>query len=240
MWQERLLQDFQLLLHHLELRGGSSRWGRLCTVIHQEYYIVLLITDCLLFSSSLLLFSSSLFCHLCFLFICSALSWSGSHLVGLKVRCKRYGLTNPNQAVCEIRLTMGRGWEVGGWEERTLDPLYGLFFVASGCSTSARLSSLVGNMKIDFAPLDLPLSRRLQTAIVLQWVFSFLGLGEFSCLLCMYLETCVNVENRWDGTVHLKTNLQIFLVWSLWIFKTLWIWRVYWIWLQEKCCHKWD
>lgn len=83
-----------------------------------------------------------------------------------------------------------------------MDPLYCLFFVASGCSTSARLSSLVGNMKIDFAPLDLPLSRRLQTAVVLQWVFSFLGLGEFSCLLYMYLETCVNVENRWDGTVH--------------------------------------
>lgn len=33
-------------------------------------------------------------------------------------------------------------------------------------------------MAIDFAPLTVPLRRRLQTAAVLQWVFSFLGLGE--------------------------------------------------------------
>lgn len=32
-------------------------------------------------------------------------------------------------------------------------------------------------MKIEFAPLNIPLRRRLQTAAVLQWVFSFLGLG---------------------------------------------------------------
>lgn len=34
-------------------------------------------------------------------------------------------------------------------------------------------------MKIDFAPPDVPLPRRLQTVAVLQWVFSFLGLGEW-------------------------------------------------------------
>lgn len=33
-------------------------------------------------------------------------------------------------------------------------------------------------MKIQFAPLNVPLRRRLQTAAVLQWVFSFLALGE--------------------------------------------------------------
>ncbi|XP_030580927.1 2-acylglycerol O-acyltransferase 2-A isoform X2 [Archocentrus centrarchus] len=32
-------------------------------------------------------------------------------------------------------------------------------------------------MKIEFAPLNIPLRRRLQTAAVLQWVFSFLALG---------------------------------------------------------------
>lgn len=31
---------------------------------------------------------------------------------------------------------------------------------------------------VDFAPLNVPLNRRLQTAAVLQWVFSFLGLGK--------------------------------------------------------------
>nr|XP_029511695.1 2-acylglycerol O-acyltransferase 2-A-like [Oncorhynchus nerka] len=33
-------------------------------------------------------------------------------------------------------------------------------------------------MKIQFAPLNIPLRRRLQTAAVLQWVFSFLALGK--------------------------------------------------------------
>lgn len=35
-----------------------------------------------------------------------------------------------------------------------------------------------GNMKVQFAPMDVPLHRRLQTATVLQWVYSFLALGE--------------------------------------------------------------
>ncbi|KAM6386326.1 2-acylglycerol O-acyltransferase 2 [Alca torda] len=33
-------------------------------------------------------------------------------------------------------------------------------------------------MKVEFAPLSLPLQRRLQTASVVQWVFSFLGLAQ--------------------------------------------------------------
>lgn len=66
-------------------------------------------------------------------------------------------------------------------ERQTLDPLHLVSFLANGCSTSVCLSSLVGSMKIDFAPLDLPAHRRLQTAAVLQWVFSFLGLGECAC-----------------------------------------------------------
>lgn len=36
-------------------------------------------------------------------------------------------------------------------------------------------------MKLRFAPLNIPLQRRLQTAAVLQWVFSFLALAQF-CL----------------------------------------------------------
>ncbi|RXN08453.1 2-acylglycerol O-acyltransferase 2-A-like protein [Labeo rohita] len=35
-------------------------------------------------------------------------------------------------------------------------------------------------MKIEFAPLHVPLRRRLQTAAVVQWVFSFLALGLVS------------------------------------------------------------
>ncbi|TKS83793.1 2-acylglycerol O-acyltransferase 2-A [Collichthys lucidus] len=42
-------------------------------------------------------------------------------------------------------------------------------------------------MKIDFAPLQTPLHRRLQTAAVLQWVFSFLGLAPTCILLFFYL-----------------------------------------------------
>ncbi|KFQ36855.1 PREDICTED: 2-acylglycerol O-acyltransferase 2 [Merops nubicus] len=33
-------------------------------------------------------------------------------------------------------------------------------------------------MKVEFAPLSVPLQRRLQTASVVQWVFSFLGLAQ--------------------------------------------------------------
>lgn len=33
-------------------------------------------------------------------------------------------------------------------------------------------------MKVEFAPLKIPLARRLQTAAVLQWVLSFLLLGK--------------------------------------------------------------
>ncbi|KAF7650650.1 hypothetical protein LDENG_00122660 [Lucifuga dentata] len=49
------------------------------------------------------------------------------------------------------------------------------------------LSSLVANMKINFAPYDVPLHRRLQTAVVLQWVFSFLGLAPTCIFLFFYL-----------------------------------------------------
>lgn len=46
------------------------------------------------------------------------------------------------------------------------------------CSAVVWISSLVEIMKINFAPMAIPLHRRLQTAMVLQWVFTFLGLGE--------------------------------------------------------------
>ncbi|KAM8835183.1 2-acylglycerol O-acyltransferase 2 [Synchiropus picturatus] len=42
-------------------------------------------------------------------------------------------------------------------------------------------------MKIDFAPLDVPFQRRLQTAVVLLWVFSFLALAPLCILLYFYL-----------------------------------------------------
>ncbi|XP_033182602.1 2-acylglycerol O-acyltransferase 2-B-like [Anabas testudineus] len=41
-------------------------------------------------------------------------------------------------------------------------------------------------MKIEFAPLNIPLRRRLQTAAVLQWVFSFLALAQV-CLAAFVL-----------------------------------------------------
>ncbi|XP_040271083.1 2-acylglycerol O-acyltransferase 2-B-like isoform X1 [Bufo bufo] len=40
-------------------------------------------------------------------------------------------------------------------------------------------------MWIDFAPLNVPLDRRLQTAAVLQWTFSFLALAQ--CSLVLYI-----------------------------------------------------
>ncbi|AWO97414.1 putative 2-acylglycerol O-acyltransferase 1-like isoform 2 [Scophthalmus maximus] len=40
-------------------------------------------------------------------------------------------------------------------------------------------------MKIEFAPLNIPLRRRLQTAAVLQWTFSFLALAQ--CCLAVFI-----------------------------------------------------
>ncbi|XP_077445062.1 2-acylglycerol O-acyltransferase 2-A [Stigmatopora argus] len=40
-------------------------------------------------------------------------------------------------------------------------------------------------MKLHFAPLNVPLRRRLQTAAVLQWIFSFLGLAQ--CCLAAFI-----------------------------------------------------
>ncbi|XP_027541949.1 2-acylglycerol O-acyltransferase 1 isoform X2 [Neopelma chrysocephalum] len=36
-------------------------------------------------------------------------------------------------------------------------------------------------MKVEFAPINIPLKRRIQTVAVLQWIFSFLLLGQFCC-----------------------------------------------------------
>ncbi|KAG9351754.1 hypothetical protein JZ751_023005 [Albula glossodonta] len=41
-------------------------------------------------------------------------------------------------------------------------------------------------MKIEFAPADVPLTRRLQTAAVLQWVFSFLALAQ-CCIVLFFV-----------------------------------------------------
>ncbi|CAI5775561.1 2-acylglycerol O-acyltransferase 1 [Podarcis lilfordi] len=40
-------------------------------------------------------------------------------------------------------------------------------------------------MKVEFAPLNIPLARRLQTAAVFQWVFSFLLLAQCCCGIFM-------------------------------------------------------
>ncbi|KFQ62050.1 2-acylglycerol O-acyltransferase 2 [Pelecanus crispus] len=40
-------------------------------------------------------------------------------------------------------------------------------------------------MKVEFAPLSVPLRRRLQTASVVQWVFSFLGLAQ--CCVAVFI-----------------------------------------------------
>jgi len=49
-------------------------------------------------------------------------------------------------------------------------------------------------MKINFAPADVPLVRRIQTAVVLQWVFSFLALGKCTCFHYFYFEVSLQIE----------------------------------------------
>ncbi|XP_076842344.1 2-acylglycerol O-acyltransferase 1-like [Brachyhypopomus gauderio] len=45
-------------------------------------------------------------------------------------------------------------------------------------------------MKVEFAPLNIPLRRRLQTAAVVQWVFSFLALAQ--CCLAAFVLLCLS------------------------------------------------
>ncbi|XP_066578415.1 2-acylglycerol O-acyltransferase 1 [Amia ocellicauda] len=45
-------------------------------------------------------------------------------------------------------------------------------------------------MKIEFAPLNIPLERRLQTAAVLQWVFCFIALAQ--CCLAAFVLLCLS------------------------------------------------
>lgn len=56
-------------------------------------------------------------------------------------------------------------------------------------SASRRLLPFSGlDMKVCFAPADVPLVRRIQTAVVLQWVFSFLALGKCTCFHYFYFQ----------------------------------------------------
>ncbi|KAG7496343.1 2-acylglycerol O-acyltransferase 2-A-like [Solea senegalensis] len=52
-------------------------------------------------------------------------------------------------------------------------------------SAPAGLRSTNVGMKIEFAPLNIPVQRRLQTASVLQWVFSFVALAQ--CCLAAFI-----------------------------------------------------
>ncbi|XP_045920579.1 2-acylglycerol O-acyltransferase 1 isoform X3 [Micropterus dolomieu] len=52
-------------------------------------------------------------------------------------------------------------------------------------------------MKIEFAPLNVPLQRRLQTAATLQWVFSFLALAQ-CCLAAIVL---LALSDWWMGAL---------------------------------------
>ncbi|KAF4078364.1 hypothetical protein AMELA_G00198400 [Ameiurus melas] len=45
-------------------------------------------------------------------------------------------------------------------------------------------------MKVQFAPLNIPVRRRVQTAAVLQWIFSFLALAQ--CCLAAFVLLCVS------------------------------------------------
>lgn len=113
--------------------------------------------------------------HVFIIHICLTVSFSSSFLAGSKVWWGRYELANQTlHWLAEISLSV-RGDHGDGrlWTQFTCCSPQPLAASASGF-----LSELGGNMKVNFAPLDLPLNRRLQTASVLQWVFSFLGLGE--------------------------------------------------------------
>lgn len=99
-----------------------------------------------------------------------------------------------NQSVYWVKISLSTPG--GGGEVRREDfgptsqaVLLGLFGSASVC-----VSSLMENMKIDFAPLDVPLHRRLQTTAVVQWVFSFIALGECRCLSVSQMETAIEIH----------------------------------------------
>uniref|UniRef100_H3CGV9 Acyltransferase n=1 Tax=Tetraodon nigroviridis TaxID=99883 RepID=H3CGV9_TETNG len=83
-------------------------------------------------------------------------------------------------------------------------------------------------MKIEFAPLNIPLRRRLQTAAVLQWIFSFLGLAQ--CCLAAFVLLALSdwwtlallyagwLWLDWDTPVSGGRRCQWVRTWRLWDF----------------------
>lgn len=75
------------------------------------------------------------------------------------------------------RLLCSRG--AGRWPERPLTPCRRSGAARSqAAALGAALARHGRAMKVEFAPLNIPLARRLQTAAVLQWLLSFLLLGK--------------------------------------------------------------
>nr|XP_009686627.1 PREDICTED: 2-acylglycerol O-acyltransferase 2 [Struthio camelus australis] len=70
-----------------------------------------------------------------------------------------------------------------------------LYFAFATCAATFSLQDVHAEpkMKIEFAPLSLPLQRRLQTASVVQWVFSFLSLAQ----CCVALFICLLFTRFW-------------------------------------------
>lgn len=67
----------------------------------------------------------------------------------------------------------------GRWPGRPLTPCRRSGAARSqAAALGAALASHGRAMKVEFAPLNIPLARRLQTAAVLQWLLSFLLLGK--------------------------------------------------------------
>ncbi|XP_028654079.1 2-acylglycerol O-acyltransferase 2-A [Erpetoichthys calabaricus] len=83
-------------------------------------------------------------------------------------------------------------------------------------------------MKIEFAPLNIPFTRRLQTAAVVQWVFSFLALAQ--CCLAVFILLCFSdywplaalyvgwLYLDWDTPVSGGRRCQWIRNWKVWTY----------------------
>lgn len=91
-------------------------------------------------------------------------------------------------------------------------------------------------MTIAFAPVEVPVHRRLQTAAVLQWIYSFLCLGECPCLHGGPLETSGSQRGGAVHEVHISAGSLCVLAIAVGTCRPGHSWvKCKWMWAIEDC-----
>lgn len=151
--------------------------------------------------------------YVCFCITCSCLNTlvlQQFFACRVKSLRNRYRLTYQTLYWVSVDKTVNRRWRQ--WVERSRLWTHLIHSSSLPPAAAPRLyfTFTMEKMKINFAPVDLPIRRRLQTAMVLQWVYSFLGLGECACLCLCPFEMMESWEELYIGKDEIYLSLLLF------------------------------